>query len=123
MIRIDTDSPVPIYDQIKAGLRGLVTRGALRPGDQAPSIRTLALDLKVNPNTVARAFRELVLEGFLESRRGGGNFIAQEARHRAKVGLKEVKDSLREALTMAKRGGLNWKDIEEVVRESKGAES
>lgn len=123
MIQIDTDSPVPIYDQIKAGLRGLVARGTLRPGDQAPSIRTLAVELKVNPNTVARAFRELVLEGFLESRRGGGNFIAQAAQQRAKAGLHEVKASLREALTLARRGGLGWKDIEEVVRESKGAEA
>ena len=123
MIQIDTDSPVPIYDQIKAGLRGLVTRGALRPGDQAPSIRTLALDLKVNPNTVARAFRELVLEGFLESRRGGGNFIAREAQQRARAGLEGVRGALREALVMARRGGLSWKDIEDAVRECKGAES
>ena len=65
MIQIDPRSPVPINDQIKAAVRGLVAKGLLRPGDQAPSIRSLAERLRVNPNTVARAFRELSLEGVL----------------------------------------------------------
>ncbi|MEK7746459.1 MAG: GntR family transcriptional regulator [Elusimicrobiota bacterium] len=69
MIRIDASSPVPIYDQIKSGLRGLVAKGILKPGDAAPSIRELSAKLKVNPNTVARAFRELSVEGFFDSRR------------------------------------------------------
>ncbi len=57
MITIDANSPVPIFEQIKAGLRGLVSRGMLNPGDQAPTIRTLAEDLVVNPNTIARAYQ------------------------------------------------------------------
>ena len=57
MITLNQNSQTPIYDQIKLGLKGLVKKGLLKPGDAAPSIRKMALDLKVNPNTVARAAR------------------------------------------------------------------
>jgi len=119
MIQIDQTSTIPIYDQIKAGLKGLVTKGLLRPGDQAPSIRSLALELKVNPNTVARAFRELSGEGFLESRRGDGNYISEAALGQAKDGLATVRQALRHALLGARLAGLPWNDIEEVVGKTK----
>lgn len=111
MLSIDPRSPVPINEQIKSGLRGLVARGALRPGDPAPSIRALAESLKVNPNTVARAVRELVLEGLLEARRGEGTFIANGGVRKAKDGLDETREALREALLQARRGGLDWDEI------------
>lgn len=122
MIRIDARSPVPINDQIKAGLKGLVARGLLHPGEQAPSIRHLAVSLKVNPNTVARAFRELTMEGFLEARRGAGNFISRTALRQAKDGLDEVRSGLKEALRLARRGGLPWPDIEALLLRTKGEE-
>lgn len=122
MLEIDPRSPVAINDQIKAGLRGLVAKGLLRSGDQAPPIRSLAVALKVNPNTVARAFRELSLEGFLESRRGGGNHIAAGARRQAKNGLDELRCDLREAIEQSRRGGLAWPDIETVVERTRREE-
>lgn len=122
MLQLDLRSPVPIYDQIKAGLRGLVARGILRPGDAAPSIRSLAAQLKVNPNTVARAFRELTLEGFLESRRGDGSLIAEGAARHAKDGLSEVRAGLKDALLRARRAGLAWGDVDSLVRESRKEE-
>jgi GntR family transcriptional regulator len=117
MIRIAPDSAVPIYDQIKAGLRGLVARGRLKPGDEAPSIRALAVRLRVNPNTVARAYRELAQEGFFESRRGEGNVIAAAAARRAQSGCDELKAGLAEALRHVRRGGLPWNEIDSAVRE------
>ncbi len=116
MIRITPDSAVPIYDQIKAGLRGLVARGQLKPGDEAPSIRSLAVRLKVNPNTVARAYRELAAEGFFEGRRGEGNVIAADAVKRMTGGLAELEDGLAQAVRHARRGGLDWPDIEGVLK-------
>ena len=115
MIAIDLQSAVPLYDQIKAGLKGLVAKGLLRPGEQAPSIRTLALSLKVNPNTVARAFRELVSEGILEPRRGDGNYISDAARRQAKDGLSRVREEFAESVRGARRAGLPWPDIEVAV--------
>lgn len=122
MIRIDLLSPVPLYDQIKAGLRGLVARGLLRPGDPAPSIRSLAAELKVNPNTVARAFRELTLEGFFEAQRGEGNVIAAGAPRQAKDRLSGVREKLKESIRLARRGGLAWSEIEALTREARREE-
>lgn len=119
MITIDARSPLPIFEQIKAGFRGLVARGMLNPGDQVPAIRTLAEDLVVNPNTIARAYRELILEGFLESRRGEGNFIAWKARTRAADSLDGVRDRLRESLLQARRAGLEWKDISALLQQTR----
>ncbi|MBI3553164.1 MAG: GntR family transcriptional regulator [Elusimicrobia bacterium] len=116
MIQIDAASPVPINDQIKAGLRGLVARGLLKPGDQAPSVRGLAASLKVNPNTVARAFRELSLEGFLESRRGEGNYVSDKAKRQVQQDLECVRADLMEAVRAARRGGLDWRAIETAVK-------
>lgn len=122
MIEIDAGSPVPIYDQIKAALRGQVARGMLRPGDPAPSVRGLAAHLRVNPNTVARAFRELGQEGFFESRRGEGNRIASSARERAKDGLGEARSAFAESVRQARRGGLPWSAILELIRGARGEE-
>ncbi len=122
MIEIDPASPVPINDQIKAGLRGLVARGLLKPGDQAPSIRGLAGSLKVNPNTVARAFRELAAEGFLETRRGEGNYVSDDAQRHARQGLDEVRGSLGESVRQARRGGLGWREVDSVVVKVKAEE-
>jgi GntR family transcriptional regulator len=123
MITIDPQSPVPINDQIKAGIKGLVTKGLLRPGDALPSIRALAEQLLVNPNTIARAYRELSFEGLLESKRGEGNYIAESAMRNARDGLEEVREGLLGALRQARAGGLGWKEIAALVEKSKGDES
>lgn len=115
MIEIDPGSPVPINEQIKSGLRGLVARGLLKPGDQAPSVRGLAASLKVNPNTVARAFRELTAEGVLEPRRGDGNYIARQAERRAQDGLEDARAGFAEALRQARRAGLGWDELQKAL--------
>src|SRR6185295_270860 len=120
MLEIDPRSPVPINDQIKAGLKGLVTKGLLKPGDQAPSVRALAVSLRVNPNTVARAFRELGQEGFLETRRGEGAYISDKGSRQARDGFGDLKRALEDALRMARRGGLPWSEIEAILRKARG---
>jgi GntR family transcriptional regulator len=72
---INTGSNTPIYKQITDQVRLAVTAGRVAVGDQLPSVRALAEDLVVNPNTVARAYAELMREGLLESRAGRGVFI------------------------------------------------
>lgn len=73
--RLDEHSGVPVYRQIIDHVRGGVACGALLPGDQLPTVRQLAVDLSINPNTVVRAYRELELGGLLESNQGSGTFI------------------------------------------------
>lgn len=75
--KIDYSSHVPVYKQIKDTLKLLILTGELKPGDFVPSIRSLADDLNVNVNTVARAYRELAAEGVLEPVRGEGYIVKQ----------------------------------------------
>src|SRR5512136_1407255 len=75
-IRIDKTSRVPIYDQIKAQVKGLIHAGQVRTGDQLPTIRELSVELSVNFNTVALAYRDLVNEGVIITERGRGTFVA-----------------------------------------------
>src|SRR5512147_2320690 len=77
-LRIDPTLPVPIWSQIEDGMRHLVASGALRPGDTVPSVRDLAREQRINPNTVAKAYQRLVDAGVLETRRGFGTFVAKD---------------------------------------------
>ncbi len=76
--RISTGSPTPIYRQLIDQIRMVVLRGRLAPGDQLPSVRSLAIRLVINPNTVARAYGELTRDGVIVSQRGKGYFVARK---------------------------------------------
>ena len=80
LLRPNPSSGVPIYLQLMEQVKHAVETGALRPGEQLPGIRPLAEELVVNPNTVARAYRELEHEGVIELRQGAGAFVAEQAR-------------------------------------------
>ena len=75
-VSIDARDPTPIYAQLERGLRAAMATGRLRPGDQLPTVRQLAVDLRVNANTVARVYAELERAGALETKRGVGSFVA-----------------------------------------------
>ena len=76
--RLDLQSGVPVYRQIIDQVRGGIASGALSVGDQLPTVRQLAVDLSINPNTVVRAYRELELGGLLETHQGTGTFISAQ---------------------------------------------
>ena len=76
MISINTRDPRPIYLQIKEGLCRLILTGVLTEDEKLPSVRELAGQLAINPNTIQRAYRELELEGFIYSVTGRGSFVA-----------------------------------------------
>jgi len=75
-IQIDKKSRVPIYDQIKEQVKGLIHAGQIKTGDQLPTIRELSVELSVNFNTVALSYRDLVNEGVIITERGKGTFVA-----------------------------------------------
>jgi GntR family transcriptional regulator len=77
-IRVDPTLPTPIWSQLEEAVRHLVASGALRPGEGLPSVRDLAREQRINPNTVAKAYQRLVEEGILVSRRGEGTFVAED---------------------------------------------
>lgn len=73
--QVDPKSPVPIYAQLERSIRAAVASGALRAGDQLPTVRQLAVDLRVNANTVARVYAELERAGVVSTQRGRGTFV------------------------------------------------
>ena len=76
-IRVDPALPTPLWSQIEESVRYLVASGALPPGEALPSVRDLARELRINPNTVAKAYQRLAEAGILETRRGEGTFVAE----------------------------------------------
>jgi len=102
MIRIDTASFTPFYEQVKAQLKARIRGGLLRPGDALPSIRDLAASLLLNPNTVARAYRELEQEGLVATRKGKGCFLSESASRLAgRGGLEGLHRRLDDAIAEA----------------------
>ncbi|MGD0570273.1 MAG: GntR family transcriptional regulator [Candidatus Sulfotelmatobacter sp.] len=77
-LQLDLRSGVPVYRQIIDQVRGGIAAGTLTAGDQLPTVRQLAVDLAINPNTVLRAYRELELGGALETHQGTGTFISHK---------------------------------------------
>ena len=75
---LDMHSGVPVYRQIVDQARGAVAAGSLSPGDQLPTVRQVAVDLAINPNTVVRAYRELEIRGVIETQQGMGTFVAHK---------------------------------------------
>src|SRR2546422_8245821 len=76
IISIDPRDRTPIYAQLERGLRAAIATSRLHPGDQLPTVRQLAVELRVNANTVARVYGELERDGVLETRRGVGSFVS-----------------------------------------------
>ena len=75
--RLDYRDARPIYEQVKDGLRRLMVTGVLAPGEKLPSVRSLAMDLAINPNTIQRAYAQLEMEGYVYSVAGRGTFVAE----------------------------------------------
>jgi GntR family transcriptional regulator len=84
IVSVDPTDRTPIYAQLERGFRAAIASGRLRPGDQLPTVRQLAVDLQVNANTVARVYSELERAGVLETRRGVGSFISAAGRAEAR---------------------------------------
>jgi GntR family transcriptional regulator len=83
--RLDLHSGVPVYRQIIDQVMGGIAAGVLASGDQIPTVRQVAVDLSINPNTVARAYRELEIRGVLETQQGTGTFVSQKKVKRDEV--------------------------------------
>ncbi|MDO8586723.1 MAG: GntR family transcriptional regulator [Armatimonadota bacterium] len=81
LLTLDQTSPMPIYAQVTEQVKWAVTSGRLKRGEQLPTVRQLAVELRVNPNTVARAYAELERMGLIATQRGRGTFVLAEPRH------------------------------------------
>ncbi len=118
MIKVDTSSFIPIYEQIKTQMKREIFLGHLKPKDALPSIRDLATELIINPNTVARAYRELEMEGFIYTRKGKGCYVSDDSSQLMADERKWIlMQSFDGAIEEAKRFGLNSKEIQALFEE------
>ena len=118
LLDIQPDSPVPIYEQIVAQLTFGIASGVLEAGTLIPSVRELAQQLLVHPNTVARAFQELERQGALAARRGRGMEVTEEAPAVCRARRQEiVRGRVREALREAASSALAPDEIRRLVDE------
>ena len=118
-LNVNSESSVPIYIQIEESIHSLIAAGQMQPGEQLPTIRELAADIRVNLNTVARAYFELDREGVISTQRGKGTFVSgvpdqkQIERKRQKL----LHSIISTALEEAHRLGYSTSEIKEVVQE------
>jgi len=118
LIDVDTSDDRPIYAQIVDRVKFAVAAGVLRPGEMVPSVRELSKQLLVNPNTVARAYRDLQAGGLLEPVRGTGLQVTGEAPGRCRAERQGmVRRRLRAAMEEALRSGMDLADLEAMIRE------
>lgn len=106
MISLNYRDSRPIYEQIRDGLRKLIVTGALGADEKLPSVRALAAQLAINPNTIQRAYRELESEGYILSVAGKGSFVAQVDRL-AEQQKKEALNAFRAAAQRLRALGLS----------------
>ena len=117
MITLDFKGNTPIYEQIVEQMKFHVMRGHLQSGDSIPSVRRLALELKITPGTVAKAYQELERQGIIETMRGKGTFIAGKLELKVdEVKLSEIKRRIRTELMELKMMGYDRKMILELIK-------
>jgi len=119
-IQIDTKSGVPFYRQITEQVKFGIARGDLVAGDRLPTVRQLAVDLSINPNTVIRAYRELEFEGVIETHQGSGTFVGTQKPRVDDLEQQRMLDQiLTELLARASGYGFSLDDVLVGLRQRK----
>jgi GntR family transcriptional regulator len=116
--RLDMQSGVPLYRQLIDQVQAAIAGGLLVPGDQLPTVRQVAVDLEINPNTVMRAYREMEIRGILDTQQGTGTFVAQQNIDRDAIehsrGLEQL---VEEFAARAGAGGFNLEELMMALRD------
>lgn len=115
---VDPRSGVPIYLQLIDQVKRFVAVGALEPGEQLPTVKQLALDLTINPNTVARAYRELERDAVIETAPGRGSFVRTDGAQGVALKTRDdvASDALSNAVREAKSLGLSRSEVSALVQ-------
>ena len=116
MIVLDYQDRRPLYEQVEEKLRHLILNGALQPGSRMPSVRQLAMELSINPNTIQRAYMQLEQEGLIDPVKGKGNFISDVGEIR-RISLNSYKTELKVLVEKGKNIGIREDELMSVIRE------
>lgn len=118
-LEINPRSSIPIYQQLVDEVKGLVARGILVPGERMPTVRELAVELSLNPNTIAKAYQRLEQEGIIETMRSRGTFVAGRTEVLdMEAARQQMADLLEKVLVEAYHLGLNRENIRQLFEES-----
>jgi GntR family transcriptional regulator len=118
-MRVDPRSHIPIYQQIADEIRAAVAAGIYRPGEAIPSLRAMAIEAQVNPNTVQRAYDELEREGLIFSQRGRGLFVAEQGATSARVTADDgIRRTFEEAVRLSMASGLREREIRAIFTDA-----
>ncbi len=117
MISLNYRDSRPIYEQVKDGLRKLIVSGAIADGERLPSVRQLASQLAINPNTIQRAYNELEAEGYAASVPGKGSFAVRGERTVDDARRRELSARIRDAAAELRSMGVPQDEIEALCRE------
>jgi GntR family transcriptional regulator len=121
-LKLEPASPIPMYLQIVEQVRHGIAAGALGPEDEMPSVRALASEHLINPNTVARAYLELERAGLLAKRRGAGTYVSTDAQALSeRVRVETVRELVEKAVAAAAEFGLTAKQVRALVEEGLAA--
>ena len=116
MISLDYRDSRPLYQQVKDNLRRMMLTGLLPPDEKLPSVRSLATQLAINPNTIQRAYRELEADGYILSVAGKGSFVAQ-VDQLAEQQKKQAVDAFRAAAQKLRQLGLTQAQLAQLLTE------
>jgi len=115
---LDQNSGVPFYRQIIDQIKAAIATGSIGPGDRLPTVRQLAVDLSVNPNTVSRAYTELKLTGLVETQMGSGTFVGQQDVKGDEIERRRQLEQLcQEFLSRASTHGFTLEDVVETLEQ------
>ena len=116
--RLDLHSGVPVYRQIIDRVLGGIAAGTLTAGYQLPTVRQVAVDLSINPNTVVRAYRELEIRGVLETQQGTGTFISQQkVKHDEVERQRQLTQLVSEFVSRAGAAGFTIEELQEQLHD------
>lgn len=116
MIVIDYKDNRPLYEQIVERFQVLIERGVLKPEDQMPSVRSLAMELSINPNTIQKAYAELERRGYIYTVKGRGNFVSYDEELRAKRRSQQL-EVFRQKAMQAMESGVTKDELLQIVEE------
>ncbi len=122
MIRLDYRDSRPVYEQIADKLEMLAMCGALEPEEQLPSVRQLATELSINPNTVQKAYGELLSRGVIYSVKGRGNFISDSVEELRERKLTDIRKQIELLLKQARELGMTDKELRHMLWSLSGGE-
>jgi GntR family transcriptional regulator len=116
--RLDSHSGVPVFRQIIDQVQAGIATGTLGYGDQLPTVRQVAVDLEINPNTVLRAYREMEIRGIVDSQQGMGTFIASRKMEQSKAERERALSQLvSEFVSRAGAGGFSLQELMNALRD------